>query len=199
MTIKSFYFFAKKAFRMPILAFGLMVYLGFLAKTQAAVVWAVESGSVSGANSMQSVDLFQAQGESESYLFDIYLDTEGESVFGWDLTLLVGTVGQLGSVSGGELGVGGAVVGGYRQFGGDSLALTPLNDSSILLMSIQWSGVDSPGELALDSFSSVVDGNFNTSFLLGGTLANVAVAVPLPASIHLLVASVLPLVLSRRR
>ena len=163
------------------------------------MVWAVESGSAADANSMQALNLFQIQGDSESYVFDIYLDTEGEFVFGWDLTLLANSVGLLGNVAGNDLGVGGAQPGGYRQFGGDGLAEQPLNSDSILLMTITWAEVDGVGVLDIGAGSALVDGNFNTVFLPSQTLATVGVSVPLPASFYLFFASLFSLVVARKK
>ena len=156
----------------------------------ALVVWVVNAGDDPSSNAIAApIDVSPG-----IHSFDLYMDTEGEDLYGWDLTFLASGLSTIDTVSGEGLGLGAAQAnGGYRQFGADDLALTPLNSSVELVLTLSWNAV--AGEtLAIASTSSFVDSGFSSQFLTAQTLAG-ASAIPLPAAIWFFLTGSMPILL----
>lgn len=171
-----------------------------VSSASAAMVWAVPSGDTPGLSSQGTIDVASSQTGSADFLIDIYLDTEGSQVYGWDLLLSTDGAGLIGDVAGTLLGTGALQTdGSYRQFGSADLAITPLSGDAVLLMTFRWSGFSPLDSVGLASTSNIVDDAFNTVFLPGSVLATAAASpIPLPASLYLFCSAIAFLQLTKR-
>lgn len=174
----------------------LCLFTGFgSVSANALIIWAVESGAGMSSNT-EATPLVASPG---LHSFDLYMDTEGEDIFGWDLTFLASGSSSVTAASGADLGVGAMQPnGGYRQFGAESLAITPLN-GLYLAMTLNWQTPSGETLIIADS-SSFVDGNFSNQFLNTQVLAeSVSAEVPVPGAAWLFVSGVAFLVTERVR
>lgn len=157
--------------------------------SNATTVWLVQSGAASGSNTPgTALDVAPLAGGS----YDLYMDLEGDTAYGWDIDLDVSGSGSISSVSGPALGLGTSLPnGGWAQIGGDVFG----ESGVVLLMSFDFSG-DLGASIALSGTytdASFLDANFPNT-----TLLNVS-NVPLPAASWLFLSALGGLVLRRTR
>ena len=168
------------------LLLGLLTFLSG-SNAYASVVTVVNSGGDPFAVPANNILILMP---NATHQIDIYLDTEGQDIFGWDFTLLSPGSGEVLTVSGTNIGAGFSQSnGGYRQFddGGD-IALFGLNTTNTLLFTLDWMVPISGDSLLLSAVSNVTDGLFATQFLSQQTLATTS-AVPLPPAFGLFLMS----------
>jgi hypothetical protein len=168
----------------------------FSATANAFSVWAVESGDLSSSN-IAGTPLVLSPGTNS---IDLFLDTEGDISWGWDILLDITGTGSISGVTGGDIngGLGAAQAdGGWRQLGGDFA--TDLNASSVLMFTFSFDA--SPGALlSIGAGSSYTSGStFQSELITGGDLVMIS-AVPLPAAVWLFISglAVLGIKLSRK-
>lgn len=158
-----------------VLAGGLL----FSASSQAAVVWAVESGNPMGSNSPGTA-LAVAPG---SVAVDLYIDTQSETSFGWDVDLDVLGTGTISNVTGNHVVAadGGALAnGGWQQIGGDPVG----EQGQFVMMSFDFMG-DAGAEVQLRGLFT--NSSFIDEALPQTTLVQV---VPLPAAAWMLLSGI---------
>lgn len=155
----------------------------------AATVWLVQGGAPSNATTPGTA-LDVAASVPASY--DLYMDLEGDTAYGWDIDLDVSGSGSISSVSGPYLGLGtGLVNGGWAQIGGDVFG----ESGVVLLMSFDFLG-DTGASIVLSG--SYTDASFLDASFTNTTLLNVT-SVPLPAACWLFLSAIGGLVLRRNR
>ena len=155
-------------------SFALLISLSSISAS-AFSVWAVDGGADPSENSAGN-PLNIEYGVSQSV--DLYFDTDGDTSWGWDISLLSNNGDLISNVSGGDIngGLGTVLTDGYRQLGGN-----PAQDvigGPFLLFSFETLLSDQNSQIsAIGTYTS------GTSFLSEDILAGgVVAAVPLPGA-----------------
>ena len=171
-------------FRRAIWLFGL---LSLSSISNASTVWLVQAGAASNSNG-PGVALDVSPGSGS---YDLYMDLEGDTSYGWDVDLDVSGTGEISGVTGLTLGLGTALPnGGWAQIGGDLFGETGV----VLMMSFDFDGDAGSSILfsGLYTDASFLDASFPSTTLLNVT------SVPLPVASWLYLSAIGGLMLRRK-
>jgi len=174
--------------RMLRLVRNFLLALSFIVmfEAQAATVWLVEGGNPSNSNVAGSV-LSVTPGLSS---LDLYMDTQGDTSFGWNFTLNVSGTGLINNVTGAFVDANFGTQlpdGGWAQIGGDFLGET----GEILVLSFDFSGVDGA---SIDFSGSFTNSSFLDETISSQTLLTVVQPIPVPAAVWLFGSALLVLI-----
>jgi len=152
---------------------GIILFMYSIA-SQAMTVWVVESGQGVFSN-LQDTLLLSA---GTTTTLDLYYDVEGDTSYGYDLSLDIAGDGSISNVGGGDSDLGDFTASGWRQFGGD---IYGENGSTVLAFSFDFTAGSDVSLLASGSYTG---SSFTDVAITSSTVATVS-AVPVPAAVWL--------------
>lgn len=153
---------------------GIMLVMWSVA-SQSMTVWVVESGQDPFSNSQATLAL-----STGTTSLDLYYDTEGDTSYGYDMTLDILGTGSISNITGDNLDSGNTTSTGWRQLGGDFF--DGHSGSSILGFSFDFTADIGASLLISGTYTDLL---FTDAAITSSTLASVA-AIPVPAAFWLM-------------